>query len=349
MGELIAPRLPLLHRIRSTLVCDEWRELLKTSHFWANIDFEGGRADMIDDELLVALCRRALVEEEGLRTTLTSIDVTADACRRITMRHQGQSLLTVLAGILDSSGRSLTCVLKSISVGDKIVISTVEQATQLITDCPLLTHVGLTIKSRGAWPETLAALSEFKSVLVNGRTVKRVVDRVILRPVWEAPNQKGIVAFADALAQALAACSVRTLEFDDMSEGSWADAHEHSHAADPVAAAAAAAQLGALLADAAHGPHAVVFAKVRGGGGGWGPTPTPSTPHFIANMLLQLSPESPLRTLVVPDGDGDEGPLAVTDALFQALLGPLKLRLESVDVGGRVRCVCTPRRLRLRH
>lgn len=344
LGEYVALHLPLLHRVRSTLISKTWADLLKKPHFWANIDFEGGRAEMINDGLLLKLCRLTLVKEGGLGTTLTSIDVTADACRHITMQHQGQSLLTALAEILDSSGKSLTCVLKSLKVGDKIVIRTVAQATQLIADCPLLTHIGLTVNC-GTWPNTLAALSQLNHAIVNGRAVKRVVDRVILCPTWatgqaggENPNV-GIIAFANALGPALEACSVLTMHFDGGSQGSWVDAYNHSHTADPAAAVAAAARLGALLADPANGPHTVSFACGSGR--------APSTPRFVADLLLRLTPESPLQTLSIPDGDGpkpqpgdgSEWPV-VTEALCRALVGPAKLRLDTLDIGGDcVRCV----------
>lgn len=84
----ILAHLRLADRVRCSLACKRSAALLRDPAFWATLDFEGCRS--LTDETLAALCRRSAGQ-------LRSLDLSAGACRNLTLTLSEGLLLPLLA------------------------------------------------------------------------------------------------------------------------------------------------------------------------------------------------------------------------------------------------------------
>lgn len=70
---IIVLALPLVDRVRCSLVSRRWRALLEEPVFWAELSFDGAVQWSIKRDTLLALCQRS-------RGALSLLDVTSEAC-----------------------------------------------------------------------------------------------------------------------------------------------------------------------------------------------------------------------------------------------------------------------------
>lgn len=293
--------LPLVTRVRSALVSRRWAALLSEPAFWAEFSFEGANEQRLDSEVLAQLIRRAA-------GNLCLLDISAECCKRLALpRRVDGSALAMLAaeGLL---GR-----LQVLSaVEDQMVIKTPDDARRLLAACPSLSSAKVFIS--GYWPDAVAAMRLLP--LAEGASVRLM----LVKDGDEATT--GLVAFATAVAEALAGCQplscITFLPTDDWL-GNLATLHRAS-TASASAKVQAYARLVAALADPLRGPEKIHDAFTLFGG----------SPIF-AEICRALTPHSRLKCLYLEESfiENDDA-LALADALASGPGG----KLDTVCIGG---------------
>lgn len=254
-------RLPLVDRVRATLVSKIWATFLTQPAFWADLSFEGARAEHLDDGTILQLCERA-------RGQLRSLDVAWAAERRFSHSPPGLPLLSNLAEA------GLAARLQSLTTAPSswLIIETEAEAQQLRAACPALAKASIVIDCC-PWVEFPAIARALAPLRSGGSLV-----RLRLRGAGGADAAAGLdgatggfaAAFADALSEALPLCPTDTLELypppsDDDDDGDGdGDAHL-GFASRFAASAAACAEAAQRLAEALASPPAHPGADRRGG------------------------------------------------------------------------------------
>lgn len=294
--------------------------------FWAELEFEGSRAEHLNDSVLLGIVRRSAGQ-------LRSLDLSAKACKDITLKLDGQPLLSVMAA------EGLTSGLQRLSAPPGFLLKNPGAARQLRAACPSLQRAD--VFQRGPWRAALPALHALSGV--------RLGTASIFCTLPTQDGATGFAAFAAALPAALAACRVDSLDFfscgptgwwahgaeneEDLevelaTSESWEATFRRCFLRDPDAANAAAARVAEALTSPLTGPRELACSTP------WDVT----APPFFADVLRSLTPASPLRALylqAVCDGrESDPEELLFDTEQLPAALQPGRSRIETLVING---------------
>lgn len=332
-------------RVRcASLVAKSWAALLREPAFWAELSFEGANAEHLDDSTLLALAQRASGK-------LVTLDVTADACSRVTLQLRGEPLLRRMAldGLLGS--------LVSLSAGPRQTAAVVfaADARLLRASCPALSEVRIPLE--GDWP-LVAAVRRILPFARDCPCVLRITDAETIgtsdgeaatssdeedadgdgggaaaRAPRAAASLLAFPAFASAAAAALRRSPAAHLTIRGLRHqvGGLLAAFRRAEAADPAAALRAASRLGAALADPRSGPDRLSLDSAH----------LSATP-VLESLCRALTEGSPLRVLDLSFDlanswiDDPDTPMTERGAAeLAAALSPGRSRLRALSFGAR--------------
>lgn len=291
----------LVQRVRCGLVARRWAALLRAPSFWAELDFEGAKAERLGDDALLSVVRRSA---GCLRLICVPFLYTG-----VFGKPWRVSLLAAMAA------EGLTRQLHTLS-WPALEIPGPRSARDLRAACPALRSASVLVS--GPWFRAAAALSVLECTGPDTRAVFRLADE----------REDDFICFATAVADALSRSRVHSLRFAPLLEGSscgvpglnFVTLYDRAAASDPAATERAAAQLGAALASPLSGPRALQAGEAFA----W------CAPPVLAHACRALTPQAPLRELSI--GGPELGCGAVLE--LAAAVAEGRARLEALSVWG---------------